>query len=359
MLRYRRKWKNHENSAEIILPDTEGVAMEMSTEFTALVVEKSVEKLVTRGIRTRSIADLPPGELLLRVEYSSLNYKDALSATGHPGVTRQFPHTPGIDAAGEVVSCEGGAFAPGDKVIVTGYDLGMETDGGWGQYIRIPSAWAVRLPAGLTLREAMAIGTAGFTAALSVLRLEQAGVKPSDGDILVTGATGGVGSIAVSILSRAGYRVVAATGKSADEAFLRTLGAAEVLRREQVTEGVERPMMKERWAGVVDVVGGETLSAAVKSTCYGGVVTCCGLVGSIELALNVYPFILRGVSLIGIDSVNCPAGTRLQVWERLAGVWKPEHLAEVVSEVSLEGLEEKVQAILEGALRGRVVVKLP
>lgn len=328
-------------------------------KFKALVVDKTPDKQFVREIGERNIADLPPGDLVVRVHYSSLNYKDALSATGHPGVTRQFPHTPGIDAAGEVVSCESGAFTPGEKVLVTGYDLGMETDGGWGQYIRIPSEWAVRLPAGLTLREAMVIGTAGFTAALSVLKLEQAGVKPSDGDILVTGATGGVGSIAVSILARAGYRVTAATGKSSDEAFLRSLGAVAVIPREQVTEGSDRPMLKERWAGAVDVVGGETLAAAIKATRYGGAVTCCGLVGSIDLNMNVFPFILRGVSLIGIDSVNCPVETRLRVWERLAGEWKPEHLAEVVTEVPLEGLEEKIQAILQGGIRGRVVVKLP
>lgn len=328
-------------------------------KFKALIVEKGEENEFVREIRERSIDDLPPGNLVVRVRYSSLNYKDALSATGHPGVTRQFPHTPGIDAAGEVVSCENGAFAPGEKVIITGYDLGMETDGGWGQYIRIPSDWAVRLPLGLTLREGMVLGTAGFTAALSVLKLEQAGVTPSDGDVLVTGATGGVGSIAVSILARAGYRVVAATGKTSDEGFLRQLGAAEVIPREQVTAGSNRPMMKERWAGVVDVVGGETLTAAVKSTRYGGAVTCCGLVGSIDLTLNVYPFILRGVSLIGIDSVQCPADIRLQVWEKLAGEWKPEQLAEMVTEVSLEGVEESIRAILKGGIRGRVVVTLP
>jgi len=333
--------------------------MESSTLFTSLVADKTTDKQFVRSIQERKVSDLPQGDLLVRVHYSSLNYKDALSATGHPGVTRQFPHTPGIDAAGEVVSCDNDSYETGDKVIVTGYDLGMETDGGWGQYIRIPSAWAVQLPAGLSLREAMAIGTAGFTAALCVLKLEQAGVKPADGDILVTGATGGVGSIAVSILSRAGYRVVAATGKVSDQAFLRTLGATEVITREEVTAGSERPLLKERWSGVVDVVGGETLTAAIKSTRYGGVVTCCGLVGSIELPLNVYPFILRGVSLIGIDSVNCPAPTRRQVWEKLAGVWKPEHMAEVVTEVPLEGLEEKIQTILTGGIRGRVIVKLP
>ncbi len=333
--------------------------MESSTQFTALVVDKTIDMQFVRGIKERNIDDLPPGDLLVRVRYSSLNYKDALSATGHPGVTRQFPHTPGIDAAGEVVSCQNGSFVPGEKVIITGHDMGMETDGGWGQYIRIPSDWAVKLPAGLSLHESMTFGTAGFTAALSVFKLEQAGVKPADGDILVTGATGGVGSIAVSILARAGYRVVAATGTASDAAFLRTIGAAEVVTREEVTAGSERPMMKERWAGVVDVVGGETLAAAVKSTRYGGVVTCCGLVGSTDLAMNVYPFILRGVSLIGIDSVNCPVDTRLRVWQKLAGEWKPEYLSEVVTEVHLEGLEEKIQAILQGRIRGRVVVTLP
>ena len=331
--------------------------MDTSTRFKALVVEKMDDGQFVRTIRERSINDLPTGDLVVRVSYSSLNYKDALSATGHPGVTRQFPHTPGIDAAGEVVSCASGAFAAGDKVIITGYDLGMETDGGWGEFIRISTEWAVRLPAGLTLREGMALGTAGFTAALSVLKLERAGVTPSDGEILVTGATGGVGAIAVAILARAGYRVVASTGKSSDETFLRNLGAAEIITRDQVTAGSERPMMKERWAGCVDVVGGDTLAAAIKSTRYGGAVTCCGLVGSTELPINVFPFILRGVSLIGIDSAQCPADARRQVWKRLAGEWKPERLLEMVTEVPLEGLEEKIQAMLRGGSRGRVVLK--
>lgn len=328
-------------------------------EFTSLVVKKNADNLFVREIRARLLDDLPPGDLVVRVHYSSLNYKDALSATGHPGVTRQFPHTPGIDAAGEVVSCDSAAFAPGDKVIVTGHDLGMETDGGWGEYIRIPSEWAVPLPQGLTLRESMELGTAGFTAAQSVLKLERSGVRPGDGEIVVTGATGGVGSIAVAILSRAGYRVVASSGKSADAEFLRRLGAAEILSREQVIAGAERPMLKERWAGGVDVVGGETLAAVIKSTRYGGTVTCCGLVGSAELPLNVYPFILRGVSLVGIDSVNSPRETRLLVWEKLANEWKPEHLAEMVTEIPLEGVEEKIQAMLQGQIRGRVIVKLP
>lgn len=331
----------------------------MITPFKALVVQKSANKQFIRAIVERSVADLPPGDLLVRVQYSSLNYKDALSATGHPGVTRQFPHTPGIDAAGVVIACDSGTFAVGDQVIVTGYDLGMETDGGWGQYIRIPCEWAVRLPEGLSLRESMALGTAGFTAALSVLKLEQAGLQPADGEILVTGATGGVGSIAVAILAKAGFHVVAATGKANDKGFLRELGAAEIIPRTQVTAGAERAMMAERWAGAVDVVGGDTLTAVLKSTRYGGTVTCCGLVGSAELTMNVYPFILRGVSLIGIDSVNCPHRTRLQVWDKLASIWKPEQLETLVTEVALEEVEGKLQSILQGGIRGRVVVRLP
>lgn len=332
--------------------------MNTQTRFRALVVEKTDDKQFVRGIRERTIAELPPGDLLMRVHYSSLNYKDALSATGHPGVTRQFPHTPGIDAAGEVVSCADGAFAAGEKLLVTGHDLGMETDGGFGQYIRIPSSWAVRLPAGLTLQESMALGTAGFTAALSIQKLVQAGVSPGDGEILVTGATGGVGSLAVAILARLGYRVTAATGKQTENRFLKDLGAATVIGRDEAAAGADKTLLAERWAGAVDVVGGATLAATLKSTRYGGTVTCCGLVGSPELPLNVYPFILRGVSLIGIDSVQCPRATREEIWQRLATVWKPARLTEGVKECTLAGLEEQVQAILKGKIRGRVLVNL-
>lgn len=332
--------------------------MACTTQFTALVVDKTADQQWLRTIRTRTIDELPPGDLLVRVHYSSLNYKDALSATGHPGVTRGFPHTPGIDAAGVVVSCSSDAFAPGESVLITGYDLGMETDGGWGEYIRIPSSWALPLPPGLSLRDSMIIGTAGFTAALSVLKLQQAGVTPADGDILVTGATGGVGSIAVAILSKAGYRVVAATGKEADSDFLRILGAVEVVSRDSITAGAERPMLKERWAGVVDVVGGTTLAGAIKATRYGGVVTCCGLVEATDLPLTVFPFILRGVSLLGIDSVNATRHLREQVWSKLAGAWQLPGLADLATEVTLNDVEEQLQAILRGALRGRVIVRL-
>lgn len=332
--------------------------MTENTTFTALVVEKTADKRFQRSIRERSLADLAGGELLVRVHYSSLNYKDALSATGHPGVTRQFPHTPGIDAAGEVVSCADNAFSAGEKVIVTSYDLGMETDGGFGQYIRVPSSWAVRLPENLTLRESMALGTAGLTAALSLYGLERADVRPEEGEILVTGATGGVGCMAVAMLSRAGYRVVASTGKSGNEPFLLSLGAARVISRDEVTASSEKPLMAEKWAGAVDVVGGTTLAAVLKSTRYGGTVTCCGLVGSTELNMNVYPFILRGVSLLGVDSVQCPHPLRVKIWQRMALEWKPACLERMVRECTLSGLDQEIDTILKGGQTGRVLVNL-
>ncbi|MCM2263740.1 MAG: YhdH/YhfP family quinone oxidoreductase [Desulfuromonadales bacterium] len=330
----------------------------MPYTFKALLVDQPEQKRFTRNLVERTLSDLPEGELVVRVHWSSLNYKDALSATGHPGVTRHFPHTPGIDAAGEVVSDASGCFRPGEKVIVTGYDLGMETDGGYGQLIRIPAAWALPLPKGLSLRDAMVYGTAGLTAALSVHALTSHGIRPDAGEILVTGATGGVGSVAVALLAKLGYRVTAATGKPESAAFLTRLGASLVIAREEVTANVERPMLKERWHGVIDCVGGDTLAAAIKATRYGGVVTCCGLVGSAELSLNVYPFILRGVSLLGIDSVQCPLALRTAVWNRLGGEWHLSQLDELAEECSLEGLGEKIDAILQGRLQGRTVVKL-
>ena len=330
----------------------------MAETFRALLVEQPEPKRFTRSIVTRTLDNLAAGELVVRVRWSSLNYKDALSATGHPGVTRNFPHTPGIDAAGEVVSDASGRFQPGDRVIVTGFDLGMETDGGYGQLIRIPAAWALPLPPGLELRDSMILGTAGLTAALSVHALVGRSVVPEAGEILVTGATGGVGSIAVALLARLGYRVVAATGKPEAAPFLSQLGAALTIPREEVTANVERPMLKERWAGVVDCVGGDTLAAALKATRYGGTVTCCGLVGSADLNLNVYPFILRGVSLLGIDSVQCPLALRSAVWHKLANEWQLPQLKQLAEECTLEGLEEKIAAILKGQLQGRTVVRL-
>lgn len=330
----------------------------MAQEFKALLVEQPEKKVFKRSIVTRNVDELPAGELLVKVHYSSLNFKDALSAIGNPGVTRNFPHTPGIDAAGEVVACSDGSFSAGDQVIVTSYDLGMETDGGFGQMIRVPSKWALKLPAGLSLKESMMLGTAGLTAAMSVLELIENGVTPDSGPVLVTGATGGVGSIAVAILAKAGFAVTAATGKLEETDYLKGVGAAEVVERTAVTEGAERPMMKTVWAGVVDCVGGEMLAAALKSTKYCGTVTCCGLVGSPELAVNVFPFILRGVRLIGIDSVEAPMAPRLKVWQKLAGEWKPDNLEEMTDEITLDGLEEKIQTMLKGGLKRRALVNL-
>ena len=331
----------------------------MTTDgFKALVVAQQANGEFTRQIERKSIEELPPGELLVRVHYSSLNYKDALSALGRPGVTRHYPHTPGIDAAGEVVSCTDGTFTTGEPVVVTGYDLGMNCAGGYGQYIRVPSSWAVRLPAGLTLKESMIIGTAGLTAGLSLLKLATFGVRPDSGEVAVTGATGGVGSIAVALLAKAGYSAVAITGKTSETDFLLGLGARLVVSREDFLRGADRPLLKERWAGALDVVGGDMLAAAIKSTSYGGTVTCCGLAGSPDLQLNVFPFILRGVSLIGIDSAQCPAQTRQEVWQRLAAQWKPDGILNSAVEVPLSGLEKKFAAILAGELRGRTVVNL-
>lgn len=328
----------------------------MTQHFKAMIVEEEAEKKFTRRIGQRELSDLPEGDLLIKVQYSSLNYKDALSATGNPGVTRKFPHTPGIDAAGTVVEDASGTFRPGDEVVVTGWDLGMNTPGGYGEYIRVPAAWAIALPAGLSLRDSMILGTAGFTAGLCVHALAER-VSPDDGEILVTGATGGVGSVAVAILAKAGYRVVAVTGKADQAEFLKSLGAADVITRDAVMENANRPMMKERWAGAVDVVGGEMLAAVLKATRYGGTVTCCGLVGSPELPVNVFPFILRGVSLLGIDSVQCPTAPRLAVWQKLGHDWKVD-LEALVSEVSLADLETPLLDILKGKVRGRVLVKL-
>lgn len=330
----------------------------MAETFKALLVEQPEKKVFTREIVERKVDDLPEGELLVRVHYSSLNFKDALSATGNPGVTRNFPHTPGIDAAGEVVSCSDGSFAAGDQVIVTSYDLGMETDGGFGQMIRVPSKWALKLPAGLSLKESMMLGTAGLTAGMSVYELVESGVKPDDGPILVTGATGGVGSLAVAMLAKAGYQVTAATGKLSEEGYLKGLGATEVVERSAVTEGSERPMMKPIWAGAVDCVGGEMLAAAIKATSPLGTVTCCGLVGSPDLPINVFPFILRGVRLIGIDSAEYPMASRVKVWQKLATEWKLDGLEGMIEEVDLDGLEEKIQTMLKGGMTRRALVSL-
>ncbi len=329
-----------------------------SRTFKALVVRESPEGQFVRQVEERGLNDLPAGEVLIAVRYSSLNYKDALSAIGNPGVTKSYPHTPGIDAAGVVVDSASDAFRPGDEVIVTGYDLGMNTAGGFSEYIRVPAGWIVPRPESLSLRECMLYGTAGFTAAMSVYRLERYGVTPDQGDILVTGATGGVGSLAVAILALEGYRVVAGTGKPDQAPYLQALGAADVVHRNELLDPSGRALLRGRWAGAVDTVGGEFLATAIKSTRYRGAVTTCGNVASDKLQLTVYPFILRGISLLGIDSANCPMPMRLELWQKLAHEWRLPQLERIASECTLAELDGKIEAILSGQQRGRVVVKV-
>lgn len=329
------------------------------TPFPAMIVEETADGRFTRRIGTKTVSELPDGEVLIKVHYSSLNYKDALSATGNRGVTRRYPHTPGIDAAGEVAWSSGNDFQVGDAVLVTGYDLGMNTSGGFGRYIRVPAAWVVPLPGGLTFQQSMVFGTAGFTAGLSILKLEQAGILPGDGEILVTGASGGVGSLAVAILAGSGYAVVAASGKPQARELLTTLGAKEVLDRAALTDPKNKPLLPGRFTGVIDTVGGDILSFAIRSTRYGGTVTCCGNAASAELHLTVYPFILRGISLIGIDSAECPMKTRRAVWDRLAADWKIAHLKRISTEIELPALDQRITAILEGRQTGRCVVRMP
>lgn len=327
------------------------------SSFRALLVEKTDDGF-TRQVVDRSVDELPDGDVLIDVRFSSLNYKDGLSATGNPGVTRKFPHTPGIDAAGVVVESAGNEFSAGDEVVVIGYDLGMNTPGGFGQRIRVPSGWVVALPEGLSLHQAMVIGTAGFTAALCVDKLEHAGMTPDSGPVLVTGASGGVGSVAVMLLGRLGYEVAAVTGKSAQHDFLRGLGASSFLTREEAREGADRPLLKERWGGVVDTVGGEILFNGVKSLRYGCSLAACGLVDSPQIPASVLPFILRNVNLLGVDSVELPRERKAEVWQKLAGPWKLDGLETLEQRLTFETLSDAIDRILAGDMVGRGVLDL-
>ncbi len=327
------------------------------TDFRALLVEKT-EAGFQRSVVTRQVADLPAGDLLIDVRYSSLNFKDALSATGNPGVSRNFPHTPGIDVAGVVVESSSERFAPGDSVVAIGFDLGMNTPGGFGQRVRIPAGWALPLPEGLDLREAMRLGTAGLTAALCVQKLEDAGMTPDGGPVLVTGATGGVGSVAVMLLAKLGYRVTAVTGKPDQHGFLQSLGAAEVIAREEARTGSDKPLLPETWGGVVDTVGGETLFNSVKRLRYGASLAACGLVEAPQFAATVLPFILRNVNLLGVDSVELPLAEKAKVWDKLAGPWKLDGLDALEEPLSLDTVSDAIDRILVGAMVGRGVVDL-
>lgn len=304
---------------------------------------------------------LPDHDVTVRVSYSSLNYKDALSATGNRGVSRNYPHTPGIDAAGTVVASRDPRFTPGDEVLCTGYDLGMGTTGGLAEYIRTPADWLVRRPTGLSARNGMALGTAGFTAALAVDRMRVVGVTPRHGPAVVTGASGGVGSMAVAVLAGAGFEVVASTGKVEAHALLARLGAAGTMPREELAAADKRPMLAAKYAGGVDTVGGETLAGLLKYTTIGGAVAACGMVGGSELTTSVFPFILRGVALMGTDSQHTPAELRTVLWEQLGADARLHELLadeELVREVTLDELDPWIAALLAGQVVGRVVVRL-
>jgi acrylyl-CoA reductase (NADPH) len=329
-------------------------------DYEALIVRKTEQGTFSQALEQRSTADLPAGELLVRVRWSSLNFKDMLSANGHPGVTRRFPHQPGIDAAGEVVHSDDPAFAAGDEVIVSGYDLGMGTPGGLGQYIRVPARWAIGLPAGLSARESMIYGTAGFTAALCIEKIEQMGAAPGQGLVAVTGASGGVGSFAVALLAKRGYEVAAVTGKADERERLLGLGAREIVARSELLgeNGTALAMRKPRFAHAVDAVGGEYLASLLNAVAYQGSVACCGLAASPALNTSVMPFILRGVNLLGVDCVELPLTRKQATWQRIAGEMKLATLDAMAAEISLSQVPEHLALIAQGQASGRYLVRL-
>jgi len=324
----------------------------------AYVVEKLEDKNFESGVQNLPKPTIEENEVLIKATYSSLNFKDALSSVGNPGVTRVFPHTTGIDVAGVIEESNSDEFHIGDEVLITGYDFGMNTNGGHSQYVKAPASWVVKKPSTITDKEIMTFGTAGLTAALSVNELLQNGVSPENGEVLVTGATGGVGSISVSILSKLGFNVVAISGKAEKIDFLKSLGAKEVILRKDFDIENKKPMVTERFAGVIDTVGGNILAESLKAIKYDGVATCCGLTASFDLPTNVFPFILRGVRLIGIDSVEAKKEKKEAAWRKIATDFKIDTLDALTTEISLEEIKDAYSALLEGKAVGRYVVKI-
>ncbi len=326
----------------------------MKNQFKALIVREEDTKFVAQ-IETFSVDDLPEGEVLIKVEYSSLNFKDALSYSGNKGITKKYPHVIGIDAAGVVESCSTGQFKSGEKVICTGYDLGMNTWGGMSEYIRVPAEWVVSLPEGLSAKEAMTYGTSGFTAAQSLYNFEMVGAK---GSVLVSGATGAVGSMAVALLSKAGYEVIAATRSDAKIPFLQKLGASSIVSTSELLEKNPRPLASGKYDNAVDTVGGVVLENILKTVKYRGAVTCCGMIDSPNLETSVFPFILRGLKLIGIDSAECPLKIKKEIWSKLANEWRPDCLGDIPTEIELEEVTHHLDLMLQGKTYGKVVVKV-
>jgi len=326
--------------------------------YKAFEVREETEKKFAGAIVEKSALELVEGSVSIEVHYSSVNYKDALSASGSKAVTREYPHVPGIDAAGTVLASTDSNFAVGDEVVVTGYDLGMNTAGGFGQQVTVPGGWVTKLPVGLSLRDSMVLGTAGLTAGLCVNKLLLNGITPEAGKVLVTGATGGVGIIACALLVKLGFEVVASTGKLAETAKLTALGVSEVISREAFSEENPRPMLKESYAAAVDVAGGTTLVNVIKSLSYGGSVAACGLVDSPALSATVLPFILRGVNLLGVDSVELPLAQKQQVWNLFANEWALTDIDSLAETIVLAELPAVLAKVLAGGAIGRYVLDL-
>lgn len=326
--------------------------------YRAIVVDKQGDAF-TVATKELSESDLPAGEVTIRVEWSSINYKDGLALSPNGRVLRSYPMVPGVDLAGTVAESSDSRFSSGDKVVVTGYDVGVAHPGGFAELARIPADWVMPLPEGLTTKEAMALGTAGMTAAMSVEALEHNGLRPDQGTVIVTGSTGGVGSTAVSMLAQLGYTVAGSTGKATEHDFLRSLGATEILSREDVSAESNRPMETERWAGAVDPVGGATTAYLIRTMKYGSSIALSGLTGGNAVLTTVFPFILRGVSLLGIDSVFCPMPKRQHVWARMGRDLKPKGLLDSIAvETDLDGVAAVCADILGGKVKGRTLVRL-
>jgi len=324
----------------------------------AFVVEKVGDRNFNCEVKEIEVPEISDNEVLIKTTYSSLNYKDALSSRGNPGVTRVFPHVTGIDVTGTIVVSNSTEFKTGDEVLVTGYDMGMNSDGGHQSYVKVPASWVVKKPSNISAKEIMTFGTAGLTAALSVNELLSNGLTKDSGTVLVTGATGGVGSIAVSILSKLGFDVVAISGKESKIPFLNEIGASDVILRKDFDIENKRPMGKEIYAGLVDTVGGNILNEALKVLKYDGVATCCGLTASHELPTNVFPFILRGVRLIGIDSVECKREKKEAAWEKIANEFKIDTLNKITTQISIDEIADVYTAMLDGKVTGRYVVQI-
>ncbi len=329
----------------------------MQEPFKGILITRDEDGKQSVAVKDLTLGDLMEGDTVVEVQATTVNYKDGLAITGKAPVVRRFPMVPGIDCAGTVVSCETGAFSPGDSVILNGFGVGETHTGAYAAYARLKSDWLIPLPEGLSPHDAMAVGTAGYTAMLSVLALERHGILPDRGPVVVTGANGGVGTVAISILSKLGYHVVASTGRTEEADFLKGLGAAEIIHRDELSKPA-KPLGKERWAGGIDAVGSHTLANVLSMTAYGGAVAACGLAQGMDLQTSVAPFILRGVSLLGIDSVMAPKALRMEAWDRIGSDLDLDKLHALTTAIGFDGIPDAARDIVEGKVRGRIVVDM-